>query len=65
LEELVPKFLNKVPIDPFDDQPIRYQRPEPGYLRYSVDVDGHDNGGRQRNEVKSGQPYDGCFIVMR
>jgi hypothetical protein len=65
LEALVPRFLEQVPIDPFDGWPIRYRRLEPGYLLYSVDTDGQDNGGRERSEVKSGEPFDWCFIVTR
>ncbi len=65
LPSLVPDFLDQAPIDPFDNQPIRYRRLETGYLLYSADVDGQDNGGRKRSDVKSGAPYDWCFIVGR
>ncbi len=65
LEELVPQYLEQVPIDPFDNQPIRYQRTQPGYLLYSVDTDGQDNGGRERSEKDRGAPFDWCFIVTR
>jgi hypothetical protein len=65
LAELLPQYLEHVPIDPFDGQPIRYQRANPGYLLYSVDTDGQDNGGRERDDVPKGQPYDLCFIVTR
>jgi hypothetical protein len=65
LEELVPRYLPQVPIDPFDGRPIRYRRREAGYLLYSVDVDGRDDGGRERDEVNSGDPHDWCFIVIR
>ncbi len=65
LEELVPKYLEQVPIDPFDGQPIRYQRTQPGYVLYSVDTDGRDNGGHEQTEEDRGVPYDLCFIVTR
>lgn len=65
LEELVPQYLEQVPIDPFDAQPIRYRRTEPGYCLYSILEDGQDNGGRERGDVKTGEPYDWCFIVTR
>ncbi len=65
LRELVPQYLEQVPIDPFDGQPIRYRCTAPGYRLHSILEDGQDNGGRERGEVKSGEPYDGCFIVTR
>jgi len=65
LEVLVPQYLDAAPLDPFDGQPIRYRNTEPGYLLYSIMEDGQDNGGRTRDEVKRGEPYDLCFIVTR
>lgn len=65
LGDLMPKYLEQVPIDPFDGRPIRYKRREPGYLLYSVNDDGQDNGGRERSDAGKGEPYDWCFIVMR
>ena len=65
MEELVPRYLPQVPLDPFDGQPIRYRRRQAGYLLYSVGPDGQDNDGREQDEVKSGEPCDWCFIVVR
>ncbi len=65
LEELVPQYLEQVPIDPFDGQPVRYRRTQPGYVLYRVDTDGQDNGGRERNEEDRDAPSDWCFIVTR
>lgn len=62
---LVAQYLDAVPLDPFDGQPIRYRRTEPGYRLYSIMEDGQDNGGRTRDEVSRGVPYDSCFIVTR
>ena len=47
LQELVDKgFLDAVPTDPFDGQPLRYKRvPGEGVIVYSVSYDGEDNGG--------------------
>lgn len=64
-EELVPQYLERVPTDPFDGQPIRYRRTEPGYVLYSVDRDAQDNGGRERDDKDRGAPYDLCFLVTR
>jgi hypothetical protein len=65
LEELVPLYLKEVPSDPFDGNPIRYRRTEPGYRLYSISEDGQDNGGKEKTDVPSGAPYDWCFIVTR
>jgi len=65
LGQLVPQYLDHVPIDPFDGQPIRYRRTEPGYVVYNVAEDGQDNGGREWDEVPQGQLYDLCFVVTR
>jgi hypothetical protein len=65
LTDLVPAYLSQVPTDPFDGQPIRYRRTEPGYVVYSVTDDGKDNGGKEREDVGKNEPYDLCFIVVR
>jgi hypothetical protein len=65
LEELVPRYLPAVPSDPFDGNPLRYRRTEPGYCLYSISEDGQDNGGKEKTDVPSGAPYDWCFIVAR
>jgi hypothetical protein len=60
-----PQTDPEVPIDPFDGQPVRYRCTDPGYVLYSILEDGQDNGGRERGDVQSGEPYDWCFIVTR
>jgi hypothetical protein len=45
LEELTPKLLKKVPLDPFDGKPLRYLRVADGVIVYSVGADGKDDGG--------------------
>ena len=65
LEQLVPQYLEKVPIDPYDDKPLRYKRTEPGYVLYSIGEDRKDNGGKEKDRKKSGEPYDFPFIVTR
>jgi hypothetical protein len=45
LAELVPAFLQEVPTDPYDGQPIRFRRLSDGVVIYSVGPDGRDNGG--------------------
>lgn len=45
LDELVPRYLARVPIDPFTDLPLRYERRGDGYLLMSVGHNGIDDGG--------------------
>lgn len=47
LQELFPQFLEAVPADPFAGAPLRYRPLHPGYVVYSIDADGHDDGGRE------------------
>ncbi|MCK4658228.1 MAG: hypothetical protein KAV82_01785 [Phycisphaerae bacterium] len=52
LDELIPKFLPYLPIDYADRQPLRYRLTDDGFLLYSIDVNGIDDGGACRNSVK-------------
>jgi ABC-type Na+ efflux pump permease subunit len=45
LADLVPAYLQAIPIDPFDGQPLRYRRRPNGAVIYSVGFDLVDNGG--------------------
>lgn len=46
LTELVPAYLPAVPTDPFDGQPLKYQRqPKGGYRAWSIWSNGVDDGG--------------------
>jgi hypothetical protein len=64
LSELTPGYVAKVPNDIFAaDGVLHYQRQGAGYLLYSVGPNGHDDGGRTRDECKEGEGWDD--IVMR
>jgi hypothetical protein len=68
LKDLTPQFLEFVPIDPFDGNPIRYRKLEHGYLVYSVDADGRDDGGESPpvgRKSKNTNTYDLTFTVER
>lgn len=65
LEALVPKFIEAVPIDPFDGKPLRYMRLEKGYTIYSIGEDGEDNGGVPKGKVQNNEKYDWPFTVER
>jgi len=68
LEELAPQFPDAVPADPFDGAPLRYRRLARGYVIYSIDADGRDDGGREppeRKESGDKTSYDQTFTVER
>ncbi|MGB2984586.1 MAG: hypothetical protein WBE26_01775 [Phycisphaerae bacterium] len=45
LDELVPQYLDAVPTDPFDGQPMRFAVTEKGIVIYSVGANLADDGG--------------------
>jgi hypothetical protein len=68
LTDLVPQFLETVPVDPYDGQVLRYKRLDPGFVVYSIGTDGTDDDGTERPPRRRGQeepPYDITFIVER
>ena len=46
LEQLVPKYLQRVPEDPFSHRPLIYRPNGTNWLLYSVGIDGIDDGGK-------------------
>jgi hypothetical protein len=46
LSDLTPKFLPKIPVDPYDGAPLRFTKTEQGALVYSVGPDHTDDGGK-------------------
>ena len=56
LSALVPLYLDQVPIDPFDDKPLRYRQLKDQILIYSISDDLEDNGGSLSDNdlIKSG-----------
>ena len=64
LAELVPDFLEAVPIDPFDGKPVRYIVKKEAYLVYTCGRDRVDDGGKEvdrtddviRIDLKSDEP---------
>ncbi|MFO1500693.1 MAG: ABC transporter permease subunit [Verrucomicrobiota bacterium] len=69
LDALVPRLLAKVPDDPFDQQHLRYNPLNPGYVIYGVGSDGVDNGGAVRpltsTRTEAQQAYDIVLQVQR
>ncbi len=69
LADLVPKYLESVPRDPFDGNELRYKKLEPGFVVYSIGEDLSDDGGKERQRRKErGKKlpnWDVTFIVER
>ncbi len=60
LSELTPNDLNTTLMDPFDGQPLRYQKQGAGYVLYSIGPDLKDDGGKPMN----GKGGDIVFSVV-
>jgi hypothetical protein len=45
LGELAPRYIARVPADPFTEQPLHYQRQKDGFLLYSAGANGKDDHG--------------------
>ena len=64
LEDLLPKYLDKLPLDPFTAAPLLYRVDDDGCLIYSVGDDGQDNGGTELTADKI-KYQRGTDIVIR
>ena len=60
LSELAPDYLSATPADPFDGQPLRYQKKSSGYALYSIGPDLKDDSGERKN----GKEGDIVFAVI-
>ena len=61
LADLTEDYMETVPVDPFDDTPIKYRKLEKGYVIYSVGSDGKDDEGMELDS--EGKPLaDGTDI---
>ena len=54
LDELVPAYLDAVPLDPFDEQPMRFDRK--GRAVYSIGLDLTDSGGSIGDSAEPEEP---------
>jgi hypothetical protein len=61
LAGLVPKYLEKVPLDPFDGKPLRFGTFDKGVVIYSVGSDGVDNGGHVERDTIGEEGMDFGF----
>ena len=61
-DELRPKYLRRVPVDPFGDGPLRFKRLPNGLVVYSVGFDQTDNDG---SRLEYGPPLVGLDFGYR
>jgi hypothetical protein len=67
LADLVPDYLDELPVDPYDGKPIRYEKRTKGYCLYCIGEDLTDNHG-VRFDIEGHQYTAGTdvtFIVER
>jgi hypothetical protein len=56
LDDLVPRYLPAVPVDPFTDTPLIYERRGDGYLLASVGQNGvYDGGDDMSGDIVGGE----------
>ena len=67
LVDLVPDYLDAVPMDPFDGKELRYKKLETGFVVYSIGEDLSDDGGKEKppRRTKESPNWDVTFIVER
>jgi hypothetical protein len=64
LNDLIPEFLESVPIDPFDGKSLKYKKLDPGFVIYSVGEDLSDDGGKEIGPKRE-KLWDVTFIIER
>jgi hypothetical protein len=51
LDELCPRFLAEIPLDPYDGKPLRLAARDDGIVIYTIGPDGKDDGGKIINRA--------------
>jgi len=65
LGELIPNYLAKAPMDPFNERPLLYRITEKGFRIYSTGENGQDDGGLTRAEKQYPGNDDMVFAMER
>ena len=68
LDNLVPDYLESVPLDPFEGKELKYKKLDLGFVIYSIGEDQIDDGGKEqtKSKKKTGDlNYDITFIIER
>ncbi|QDV89084.1 hypothetical protein RAS2_01450 [Phycisphaerae bacterium RAS2] len=66
LDALVPDYFDAVPLDPFDEKPIRFARIPEGFKVWSIGEDFVDNGGdvRRLDPDPKKRPTDWGWVIL-
>jgi len=64
LDQLVPDYLEQIPLDPFDSKPLRYRVDSDAVIVYSIAEDGMDNSGDVEHRTKNENPTDWGFVLL-
>ena len=64
LDRLVPDYLEELPHDPFDGQPLRYKVTDEHVIIYSVGENLTDDGGMVARLMEEGQAKDFGFVLL-
>ncbi|MBN1974490.1 MAG: hypothetical protein JW787_12700 [Sedimentisphaerales bacterium] len=68
LGNLVPEYIESIPLDPFDGEELRYKRLDKGFVIYSIGEDLSDDNGREmpkEKKQKMNSTWDITFIVEK
>ncbi len=65
LAELAPRWIEKLPLDPFDGRPLHYQKNGASYVVYSVGSNCQDDGGVAWDNSLRKAPQDVAIVVKR
>ena len=65
LAVLVPTYLDEVPTDPFDGEPMRFATTDEGIVIYSINEDLTDDGGIVAKQKKRPHYLDVGFRLNR
>ena len=57
-DELLPEYLDRMPTDPYDGQPLRFRSGDDGVVVYSVFENGTDDGGKDVSLADRDVPAD-------
>ena len=63
LDELIPRYMEQLPTDPFDGKPLRFRSLEKGFVVYSVGADRADNSGQERPLKGQATEFDETFYI--
>ena len=63
LDDLVPRFLARLPTDPFTGGPFVYERSGAGYLLYSLGEDTRDDGGSDEADLVVRMPTPASPVI--